>query len=87
MKNQRTLVAGLALAGLLAVNAGFADEIVVTETRDNATIKADDVQRDLAKKANKAAVEKAVEAVIADTKLDLDIRLIGPTSVKIASER
>jgi hypothetical protein len=87
MKNMRSLTAGLALVSLFAVNAGFADEIVVTETREDATMLADDVQRDRAEKANTAAVERAVEAVLADTRLDLDIRLIGPTSVKIAGER
>lgn len=86
MKNKRHLVAGLALASLFTVNAGFADEIVVTEAREDATVPAADVQRAQAK-ANSAAVAKAVEAVLAETRLDLDIRLIGPTSVKIASER
>lgn len=86
MKNKRHLLAGLALASLFAVNAGFADEIVVTETREDATMPADDVQR-AQEKANTEAVVKAVEAVLAETRLDLDIRLIGPTSVKIASER
>jgi len=87
MNHKRTLVAGIALAGLLAVNAAIGDEIVVTEARDKNTIQADDQQRDLARKANEAAVEKAIEDVLASTKLDLDIRLIGPTSVKIASDR
>jgi len=87
MNDKRTLVAALALAGLLAVNAAIGDEIVVTETRDESTIQADEQQRNLARKANEAAVEKAVEDVLASTKLDLDIRLIGPTSVMIASDR
>lgn len=87
MKNIRPLAAGLALVSLLAVNAGFADEIVVTEKRDKTAAEADNQRRDLAKEANTTAVEKAVEAVLASTKLDLDIRLIGPTSVKVAGER
>ena len=87
MNYKRPLLAGMALAGLLAVSAAIGDEIVVTETRDEGTIQADEQQRDLARKANEAAVEKAVEDVLASTKLDLDIRLIGPTSVKIASDR
>ena len=80
-------MAALALAGMLAINAAFADEVVVTETLEAATISVDDVNRDLAKKANTAAAEKAAEAVIADTKLDLDIRLVGPTSVRTAGDR
>lgn len=87
MNNKRLAVTALALASLLAVNAVFADEIIVTETRDNNITQADMQQRELVKKANKDAAEKAAEAVVASTKLDLDIRLIGPTSVKIAGER
>ena len=87
MKNKRSLAAGLALVSLYAVNAGIADEIVVTETREDAIMLADEVQREQAEKANTAAVERAVEAVLADTRLDLDIRLIGPTSIKIAGKR
>ena len=87
MKTKRHLATGLALATLFAANAGFADEIVVTEKPENATTRAVDAQREQAEKANTAAVERAVEAVLADTRLDLDIRLIGPTSVKIAGER
>jgi hypothetical protein len=40
-----------------------------------------------AKRANEAAAESAIATVLADTRLDLDIRLMGPTSVKIASDR
>jgi len=86
MGNKRIVATGLALAGLFAVNAGFADEIVVTESLNAATMNAEVVDRDLLKKVNAAAAQKAVEAVLADTKLDLDIRLIGPTSVKIARD-
>jgi hypothetical protein len=87
MHRKQVMIAGLALASLLSISPVFADEVVVTETADTATISTDQVTRNLLKKANTAAAEKAAEAVIADTKLDLDIRLIGPTSVKIASER
>ena len=87
MKNKPTLVTGLLLAGLLAVSTTFADEVVATETRDDTTMRSSDVQRDRAKEANASAAEKAAEAVLADAKLDLNIRLIGPTSVKIAAER
>jgi septum formation inhibitor MinC len=87
MENRQRLMAAVALAGLLAINAGFADEVVVAEALEATTIRIDDVNRDLAKEANTAAAEKAAQAVLADTKLDLDIRLIGPTSVKIAGDR
>jgi len=87
MENRQRLMAALALAGMLAINAGFADEVVVTEALEAATISIDDVNRNLAKEANAVAAEKAAKSVLADTKLDLDIRLIGPTSVKIAGDR
>jgi hypothetical protein len=87
MENRQRLMAALALAGMLAINAGFADEVVVTEALEAATISIDEVNRDLAKEANAVAAEKAAKSVLADTKLDLDIRLIGPTSVKIAGDR
>lgn len=87
MENRRTVVAGLVLASLLAVNVSFADEIVVTESLQEAAIDTDEVNRELAAQAHATAVEKAVETVLADIRLDLDIRLIGPTSVTIAAKR
>ncbi len=86
MKNKQLLLASLALASLCAGTAGFADELVVTEVRSEALLVSDEAKLELAKKASSAEVEKAVEAVLADTRLDLDIRLIGPTSVTIAGE-
>ena len=87
MENRRAVFAGLVVASLLTVNVSFADEIVVTESRQEATIDAGDVNRELAAQAHTAAVEKAVLAVLADIRLDLDIRLIGPTSIRIAAKR
>jgi len=46
-----------------------------------------DVNRERADAANEAAAERAVKSVLADTKLDLDIKLIGPTSVRIAGKQ
>lgn len=86
MENKRGLIAALAVAGLMIVNVGFGDEIVVTENREAATIEADEVSRDLLDESS-AAAEKVIETLLADTKLDLDIRLIGPTSVKVAGDR
>lgn len=40
-----------------------------------------------ARRANAEAARLAAESVRAQTQLDLDIRLIGPTSVKIAGDR
>ena len=87
MENRRTVFAGLVLTSLLTMNASIADEVVVTEPLTDATTNTSGLNRDRAAKAQAAAVEKAVETVLAETRLDLDIRLIGPTSVKIAGER
>lgn len=43
--------------------------------------------RDLARKANEVAVHEAIDGVLADNRLDLDIRLVGRTSMKIARNR
>ena len=45
------------------------------------------IHRDMAHKAATDAALLAIASVQADNKLDLDIRLIGPTSVKVASDR
>ena len=87
MENRRTVFAGLVLTSLLTINASIADEVIVTESLTDAATNTSELNRDLAAKAQAAAVEKAVEAVLAETRLDLDIRLIGPTSVTIAGER
>ena len=42
--------------------------------------------RERGAKAVAEATRSAIESVKADTKLDLDIRLIGPTSVTIAAK-
>ena len=83
--NRRTLI--LALSGLLAFNSSFADEAALKEAPKPAVVDTDTVNRELAREANTAAAEQAVAAVIEETRLDLDIRLIGPTSVKIAGDR
>ncbi len=88
MEFNRNLILQLAIAGLLCANVATANDdqttVVVTAV---VTVDTGAASRDGAKTANKEAAEKAVEAMQADNQLDLDIRLIGPTSVKIASDR
>jgi hypothetical protein len=52
---------------------------------ENKTVSADQLSRESAREANEAAVTEAVNAVIEATRLDLDIRLIGRTSVTVAA--
>jgi len=84
MKITRKMTAGLAIASVLFANAATADDTVSTES---STVNVAKESLEQAKRANEAAVAAAVETVLVDTRLDLDIRLIGPTSVKIASDR
>jgi len=82
MKITASKALALALAGILACSTGYAEEVDVA-----AKVDTDEINRNLAREAVEAAAEEAVEAVRSATRLELDIRLIGPTSVKIAGER
>ena len=87
MEFTKNLILRLAVASVLFTNAAAADNDTTIVSTEKATVSTAAASRDSANVANKDAVEKAVKAVLADTRLDLDIRLIGPTSVKIASDR
>ena len=63
------------------------DTTVTVAAEAAAVVASDQVNRDRAEKATTVATEQAIAAVLADTKLDLDIRLIGPTSTRIAGDR
>jgi hypothetical protein len=83
----RTITA--TLAAILLATTAIAD----TDTTDTiatdaaAMVASDQVSRDRAENATTVATEQAIAAVLAETKLDLDIRLIGPTSKRIAGDR
>ena len=82
---QRALA--LSLAGLLACHSGMADEVATDSEPRATTVDTEKVNRELAQIANKMAADQAAKSVIEATRLDLDIRLIGPTSVKIAGDQ
>ena len=86
-KSPRVHIAMLALLAVMATPAFAADDATETVVATAVKIDADDRSRELAENANKEAAEEAAEAVLSDTQLDLDIRLIGPTSVTIARDR
>jgi hypothetical protein len=69
--------------GLFAAPAMASDNIGAPV--ENKTVSADQHSRESAKEANESAVTDAVNAVIEATRLDLDIRLIGRTSVTVAA--
>jgi len=74
------------LLGAIAAGAGLAADAPDTGrevARREATIAA--ANREIAKVAQETAAAAAARAVSNDNRLDLDIRLVGPTSMKIAS--
>ena len=77
MTNYKRWTLALALGTFLAAPLAWADESD-SETRDTS--------REQAREANEEAARDAAEAVKAATQLDLDIRLIGPTSLKVAGK-
>lgn len=87
MEFTRKIATGLALAGVLLTSQVVADDANTVVSTAAATVSTDQVSRQRATEANKTAAKEAIDAVLAATRLDLDIRLIGPTSVKIASDR
>ncbi len=89
MKLNRTqIIATIVISSLFAASAAVADDKdAVAATTATATADTAEVNRNLAEAAHTAAVEDAIEAVLAANKLDLDIRVIGRTSVTIADGR
>lgn len=73
-----TTVTVALLAGGAAAGEGADHDVIVVRAR--AVSDPAEVNRDLAKRAHAAAVEDAIQALLADNKLDLDIRVIGRTS-------
>ena len=83
--NRTGIIATIVVSSLFAANAAVADDQDGIAAATVATTA--ELNRDLAALANTAAVKDAIEGVLAANKLDLDIRFIGRTSVKIADGR
>ena len=78
----------LAIAALLAAALpAHADDAPRMDAARPAARNAANLHREQARAANEQAAEQAVAAVLETTRLDLDIKLIGPTSKKIARDR
>ena len=75
MSNNTRWIRPLILSCMLAASVGWAKDNG-DETRD--------MSLEQAREANETAAREAAEAVRTATRLDLDIRLIGPTSITIA---
>ena len=73
-------IAPMLLVGLLATAASAAeDREIVNESKK--TVVAERMPADTANSANTRAVKAAIEAVLAENKIDLDIRFNGRTSL------
>ncbi len=86
--NRTRIIATIIVSSLFAASAAVADDLdEVAAATAATTAETTEFNRNLAASANTAAVEDAIEGVLAANKLDLDIRFIGRTSVKIADSR
>jgi hypothetical protein len=83
----RTITVALAAILLSTIAIADTDTTVAVAAEAASVVASDQVSRDRAEKATTVATEQAIATVLANTKLDLDIRLIGPTSTRIAGDR
>lgn len=81
-----TIATLLLFAGATSVAPAIADDRMTSSTTEASSQQIEEISKEQARQANEAAVEDAAQAVEADTRLDLDIRLIGRTSLLIAGE-
>lgn len=85
MNDKTQRVIALALASLLAAPVAWTNDNVAEGGERMESPR--ETSKNLARVANEAAAREASVAIEAANRLDLDIRLIGPTSVKIAGQR
>ena len=76
----------LLFAGSTITAPAMADDRVAFDTSEASSEQIEEISKEQARQANETAVEEAARAVEAETQLDLDIKLIGRTSVRIAGE-
>ena len=81
-----TIAALLLFAGGTSTAPAMADDRVGFDTNEAPPGEIEEISKEQARQANEAAVEEAARTVEADTRLELDIRLIGLNSVTIAGE-
>jgi hypothetical protein len=87
-RNTTLIIATIVIYSCFAAAAAAADDQdAVVETTAQATPDTAKLNSSLAASANTAAVEEAIEAVLAENKLDLEFRFIGRTSMEIADGR
>lgn len=87
MHDIKTLTVGLIAALSFTVAPAWAGETAGPEKPRETDNAGTSLEREIAADAIRAAAEEAVRSVLKDTRLDLDIRLIGPTSPRIAGRK
>ncbi len=86
LMNPAVIAALLLFAGSAGTAPAMADDRGPLETSEMSSAQIEEASKEHAALANDAAVEEAAQAIKAATRLDLDIRLIGRTSVIIAGD-
>ncbi len=84
--NPAVIAALLLFAGSAGTAPARADDRIALRSSKAPSEQIEEISRSQARQANETAVEEAARAVEADTQLDLDIKLIGRTSMLIAGE-
>ncbi len=87
ISNPATIAALLLFAASTNTAPALAEDRNGDEAHDVSPDQIEEASREHARQANETAVEDATRAIEADTQLDLDIRLIGRTSVRIAGDQ
>ncbi len=87
MNKSTLLILTLTAAAMLQSPRAVADLIDTVEVIELPVRNLEQDSRDRAELANTAAVDEAVDSIITATRLDLDFRLPGHTSVLIAGNR
>ncbi|MEE8343958.1 MAG: hypothetical protein V3R35_01395 [Woeseiaceae bacterium] len=86
LMNPAVITGLLLFAGSAGTAPAMADVRGPLETSETSSARIEEASKEHAALANEAAVEEAAQAIKAATRLDLDIRLIGRTSVLIAGD-
>lgn len=83
----KILTIGLIAALSLVVTPAWAAESNDSGTTHDSTEAKPGLEREIAAESIKAAAAEAARSLLRETRLDLDIRLIGPTSPRIAGRK
>ncbi len=86
LMNPAVMATLLLFAGSVGTTPAMADDRGPLDASEISFARIEESSKEHAALANAAAVEEAAQAIKAATRLDLDIRLIGRTSVLIAGD-